>query len=33
MTAFENNLIEMFAESADLEKKIQENLKTLQFNS
>lgn len=33
MTAFENNLREMFAESADLEKKIQENLKTLQFNS
>lgn len=33
MTDFENNLAEMFAESADLEKKIQENLKTLQFNS
>ena len=33
MTAFENNLTAMFTESADLEKKIQENLKTLQFNS
>jgi type I restriction enzyme M protein len=33
MTAFEINLNTMFAESADLEKKIQENLKTLQFNS
>ncbi|WP_028123065.1 HsdM family class I SAM-dependent methyltransferase [Epilithonimonas tenax] len=33
MTTFENNLTAMFAESAELEKKIQENLKTLRFNS
>lgn len=33
MTSFENNLTAMFAESAELEKKIQENLKTLKFNS
>ena len=31
MTAFENNLVEMFAESAELEKKIQENLKKLKM--
>ncbi|AZB10370.1 SAM-dependent DNA methyltransferase [Chryseobacterium sp. G0162] len=31
MTAFENNLTAMFAESAELEKKIQENLKKLRY--
>lgn len=31
MTSFENNLTAMFAESAELEKKIQENLKKLRY--
>lgn len=33
MTAFENNLTAMFAESAELEKKIQENLKKLRYEN